>query len=141
MAVIFYHNHSMVQTVKNKQYFSRTTDNFKQKNSSLIRKYIRENNINKIKKLITKNQLDSCIYADVNSATLIPTIVYSAIMGNDNMTKLIISNSSGICCAIRYCEMYNLKDAKTTILELSKPFAELKFCDCCKKFFKEPMKK
>ena len=135
LAIIFYHNHNMVETVKNTQYFSMNNDNSRKKNSATIRKYIKENNINQVKELLDKKQLDSCIYSDNESATLIPTIVYSAIMGSSQMTELIISESSGICCAVRYCEMYELKDAKKIIIKLSEPFAKVKFCNCCKRFF------
>ena len=136
LTLIFYHDHSVMESNKNTPYFSQQNTDQASKNSALIRKYILENNLTGIKNLIIKNELDEYIYSNNESAALIPTIVYSAMMGDTEVTKLIINSNAKVCCALRYCDMYKLKDIKKSILKLKYPSSKLKLCDLCKEFYK-----
>lgn len=105
------------------------------KNIVEIRTHIVNDNASAIEKLLKTNNCSNHIYVKDNSKTIIPILVYSAIMKSEEVIKVILKHKKHICCDLRYCDMYNLKEEKARILKHSQPLKELALCKVCDEFY------
>lgn len=105
------------------------------KNIVKVRNHILNNNVNAIEELLKTGNCSTHIYSEGDSRTVIPILVYSAIMESEEIIKVLIKYKKHVCCDLRYCDIYNLKEEKARILKHSQPFKELALCDICDEFY------